>query len=409
MQTSFPKDKIKILLLEGIHPVAIDLFRRAGYSQIESLTQALSEDELSERLQDGVHLLGIRSKTQVSERVLEHASKLLAMGCFCIGTNQVALNAAKERGVVVFNSPYSNTRSVAELVIAEAIMLLRRIPEKNWAAHEGLWFKEAKGCYEVRGKTIGIVGYGHIGSQVSVMAEALGMRVIYHDIVPKLPLGNAQNVDSLPELLATADVVTLHVPSDESTLLMMNTESIGQMKRGAVLLNLSRGSVVDIEALYHALRSGHLSGAGIDVFPREPKSKNDFFVSALQHLPNVLLTPHVGGSTVEAQENIGRDVAGKLLQYIDRGISIGSHTVPEISLPPKHGTHRILHIHRNVPGVLFAINRVVSDMGINIEGQYLSTNDRIGYVVFDVAEDISNEALHHLKNVEHTIKARMLY
>jgi D-3-phosphoglycerate dehydrogenase len=409
MLTSFPKEKIKILLLEGIHPAAVDLFQKAGYTQIESLKQALSEAQLIERLQDGVHLLGIRSKTQVSAQALNHAPRLLSLGCFCIGTNQVDLDHAKEKGVAVFNSPYSNTRSVAELVIAEMIMLMRRIPEKDRAAHDGLWFKAAKGCYEVRGKTLGIVGYGHIGSQVSVLAESLGLKVIYYDIVPKLPLGNATPVDSLELLLAMSDVVSLHVPADESTYHLLNAATMAQMKKGAILLNLSRGSVVNIDDLYQALKNKHIAGAGIDVFPREPKANNELFSTPLQRLPNVILTPHIGGSTMEAQESIGRDVALKLINFIDKGITVGSHSVPEISLPAKQGTHRLLHIHRNVPGVLSAINRVISDMNINIEGQYLSTNDKIGYVVLDITQSVAAAALDKLREVEHTIRARILY
>lgn len=409
MNTSFPKDKIKILLLEGIHPTAVQLFNNAGYQQVETLKQALSEEQLIEKLNEGVHLLGIRSKTKVSAAVIQNAPKLMALGCFCIGTNQVAIEQATENGIAVFNSPYSNTRSVAELVVAEMIMLMRRVPEKNKAAVEGMWFKEAKGCYEVRGKTLGIVGYGHIGSQVSVLAEAMGLKVCYYDIVPKLPLGNAVSTDSLEDLLAISDIVTLHVPADDSTYNMMNRHTISLMKQGAILLNLSRGSVVDIEALTNALQSKHLSGAGIDVFPREPKSNSELFVTPLQHIPNVILTPHVGGSTMEAQENIGRDVATKLVNYMDKGLSVGSHSIPEISPPPKQGTHRLLHIHRNVPGVLSALNKVISDLNINIEGQYLSTNEKIGYVVLDIASSVSATALENLKQLEHTIKARLLY
>lgn len=409
MNTSFPKDKIKILLLEGIHPAAVELFNKAGYTQVETLKQALSERQLIEKLNEGIHLLGIRSKTTVSAEALENAPKLMAMGCFCIGTNQVAMEASKEKGIAVFNSPYSNTRSVAELVIAEMIMLMRRVPEKSRAATEGLWFKEAKGCYEVRGKTLGIVGYGHIGSQVSVLAEAMGLKVCYYDIVPKLPLGNAVSMDSLEELLEISDIVTLHVPADDSTYNLLNERSIGLMKQGAILLNLSRGSVVDLQALAAALKSKRIAGAGIDVFPREPKSNSELFVTPIQTMSNIILTPHIGGSTMEAQENIGRDVASKLINYMDKGLTVGSHSIPEISPPPKQGTHRLLHIHRNVPGVLSAINKVISDLNINIEGQYLSTNDKIGYVVLDIGQSVSATALDNLKQVEHTIKARLLY
>lgn len=409
MPTSFPKEKIKILLLEGIHPAAVELLRKAGYTQIEAHKQALSEQQLIEKMQAGVHILGIRSKTQVTPTVLEHAPRLLAIGCFCIGTNQVALEHAKQSGVAVFNSPYSNTRSVAELVIAEMIMLLRRIPEKNRAAQEGLWFKAAKGCYEVRGKTLGIVGYGHIGSQVSVLAEAIGMKVWYYDIVPKLPMGNAIAVDSLEELLENADVLSLHVPADATTKNMINKTTIGQMKRGSVLINLSRGSVVDIDALQNALTSGYLAGAGIDVFPDEPEGKNDPFVSALQGLTNVILTPHIGGSTLEAQENIGRDAAFKMLSYMDKGVTVGSHTIPELSLPTHPAARRILHIHHNKPGILSAINTVISKQNLNIVGQYLNTNASIGYVVLDIEGNEGEIDLHELKNIPHTMRVRLLY
>lgn len=409
MKTSYPKENIKILLLEGISHTAVEVFERAGYTNIESIPKALPEDELIARLADGVHLLGIRSKTQLTQKVLEAANNLWAVGCFCIGTNQVDLAAAGQRAIAVFNSPYSNTRSVAELVIGEAIMLLRRIPEKDKAAHQTQWLKDAKGCYELRGKTMGIVGYGHIGSQVSVLAEAIGMKVWYYDIVPKLPMGNAIAVDSLEELLENADVLSLHVPADATTKNMINQATIGQMKRGSVLLNLSRGSVVDIDALQNALTSGYLAGAGIDVFPDEPEGKNDPFVSALQGLTNVILTPHIGGSTLEAQENIGRDAAFKMLSYMDKGVTVGSHTIPELSLPTHPAARRILHIHHNKPGILSAINTVISKQNLNIVGQYLNTNAAIGYVVLDI-EGIEGEIdLHELRNIPHTMRVRLLY
>ncbi|OWY24556.1 phosphoglycerate dehydrogenase [Sphingobacteriales bacterium UPWRP_1] len=409
LQTSFPKDKIKILLLENIDRSAIEIFEKAGYSNIESLSRALPEEELVEIIQD-VRLLGIRSKTQITEKVIAHAGKLLAIGCFCIGTNQVNLVKATEAGIAVFNSPYSNTRSVAELVIAEIIMLLRRIPEKDRGCHEGVWLKTTKGgSYEVRGKKLGIVGYGHIGSQVSVLAEAMGMKVIYYDIEPKLPMGNATAVETLEELLDKSDVVTLHVPATPLTKNMMNGQTIAQMKKNAILLNLSRGNVVDIDALRHALKSKHLSGAAIDVFPAEPISAGDYFASPLQGLGNVILTPHIGGSTYEAQENIGIDVALKLSNYLDKGATVGSHTIPELNLAPVHGTHRILHIHQNVPGVLSAINAIISASNANIVGQYLKTNEQIGYVVLDIENINSEVILNQLRQVEHTIKTRILY
>ena len=409
MKTSYPKENIKILLLEGISPTAIEVFERAGYTNIESISKALPENELIERLADGVHLLGIRSKTQLSKTVLEAATNLWAVGCFCIGTNQVDLQTAKQRGIAVFNSPYSNTRSVAELVIGEAIMLLRRIPEKDKAAHQTKWLKDAKGCYELRGKTIGIVGYGHIGSQVSVLAEAIGMKVMYYDIVPKLPMGNAITVDSFDELLANADVLSLHVPADATTKNMIDQTAIEKMKRGSVLLNLSRGSVVAIDALQQALQSGHLGGAGIDVFPDEPEGKNDPFVSLLQGLPNVILTPHIGGSTLEAQENIGRDAAFKIMSYMDRGITVGSHTIPELSLPTNPSARRILHIHHNKPGILSALNTAISKQNLNIVGQYLNTNADIGYVVLDIEGNIGEIDTQELRKIPHTIRVRLLY
>ncbi|OWY21164.1 phosphoglycerate dehydrogenase [Sphingobacteriales bacterium UPWRP_1] len=409
LQTSFPKDKIKILLLENIDQSAVEIFEKAGYSNIESLSRALPEDELAEKIQD-VRLLGIRSKTQITEKVITHAGKLLAIGCFCIGTNQVNLAKATQAGIAVFNSPYSNTRSVAELVIAEIIMLLRRIPEKDRGCHEGVWLKTTKGgSYEVRGKKLGIVGYGHIGSQVSVLAEAMGMKVMYYDIEPKLPMGNATAVESLEELLEKSDVVTLHVPATPLTKNMINEHTIARMKKNAILLNLSRGNVVDIAALRNALQNKHLSGAAIDVFPAEPISAGDYFVSPLQGLGNVILTPHIGGSTYEAQENIGVDVALKLSNYLDKGATVGSHTIPELNLAPVHGTHRILHIHQNVPGVLSAINSIISASNANIVGQYLKTNEQIGYVVLDIENINSDVILNQLRQVEHTIKTRILY
>jgi len=406
--TSYPKEKINILFLENISDKAIDQFKKNGYVNVKKLTGALSEEELIKQIKD-VHLLGIRSKTQVTGNVLEAAKKLQAIGCFCIGVNQVDLKSAIQHGVTVFNAPYSNTRSVAELIIGLSIMLIRRIPDKNRAAHEGTWMKEAKGSYELRGKTLGLVGYGNIGSQVSVLAEALGMKVLFYDIETKLPLGNAQAAKSLKDLLAQSDIVSLHVPETPQTKNLINKNNIKQFKKGAILINYARGEVVELPALAKALQEGLLSGAAIDVFPVEPEKNGDKFTTPLQGLPNVILTPHIGGSTEEAQQNIGEDVSIKLFNYLERGITNGSHTVPALSLPPVEGAHRILHIHNNVPGVLSAINTQLSNHNINIVGQYLKTNDAIGYVVLDVDKRLSKQALELLKEVKETIKVRMLY
>ena len=406
--TSYPKEKINILLLENISEKAVANIKEHGYVSVKKLSGALSEDELIREIKD-VHLLGIRSKTQITQNVLDAAVKLQAIGCFCIGVNQVNLKAATSKGVVVFNAPYSNTRSVAELVIGLSILLIRRIIDKNKAAHEGIWMKEAKGSYELRGKTLGIIGYGNIGSQVSVLAESLGMKVIYYDVVTKLPLGNAQQVRSLKDMLAQSDVVTLHVPETAQTKNLINKTTIKHFKKGAILLNYARGEVVDLDVLRKALLDGQLSGAAVDVFPWEPEKNGDHFQTPLQDLPNVILTPHIGGSTEEAQENIGEDVSNKLVQYLERGITIGSHTVPELALPQQEGTHRILHIHRNVPGVLSEINTELSKHKINILGQYLKTNEQIGYVVLDVDKALSKKAVQLLKEVKETIKVRMVY
>ncbi|MDW8273909.1 MAG: phosphoglycerate dehydrogenase [Chitinophagales bacterium] len=406
--TSYPKDKIKILLLENINDAAVDEIKNAGYPNVRKLQTALEEDALIQELK-GVHLLGIRSKTQITEKVLKKADKLLAIGCYCIGVNQVNLKAATARGVAVFNSPYSNTRSVAELIIGLSIMLIRKIPEKNKAAHEGLWLKDAKGCYELRGKTLGIVGYGNIGSQVSILAEAMGMKVIFYDVESKLPLGNAQSARTLREVLQKADIVTLHVPSDDTTRNMINSSTLAWMKKGAILINYSRGDVVNIADLAAALREHHLSGAAIDVFPQEPEKTGAAFHTELAGFPNVILTPHIGGSTEEAQYNIGLDVTSKLLNFLEKGITTGSHSIPPLNLSPQANTHRILHIHQNVPGVLGQINSRLSRHKINILGQYLRTNEHIGYVVLDVNKAISKEALALLKEIKETIKVRLLY
>lgn len=405
---SYPKENIKILLLEGVHPIAEETFRKHHFNNIETHDVAWSEEELLENIEN-VQVIGIRSKTQITEKVIKKASKLKAIGCFCIGTNQVDLDAAMMAGVTVFNSPYSNTRSVAELVIAESVMLMRGIPLRDKKAHEGVWLKDADESYEVRGKNIGIIGYGHIGSQVSVLAENMGLNVLYYDIEPKLPMGNATRMESLDELLGKSDIVTLHVPATPGTNMMMNADRLAKMKKGSILLNLSRGSVVDISALKNAIQSEHLSGAGIDVYPKEPESKGEAFVSELQNIPNVILTPHIGGSTQEAQYNIGIDTSTKLIQLVDNGTTVGSHSLPPLNLPVQNNAHRILHIHENKPGVLSEINRCLSDMDINILGQYLKTNENIGYVVLDIDRHHDDKLLDEMKKVKHTIKTRILY
>jgi D-3-phosphoglycerate dehydrogenase len=407
-KTSYPKEKIRILFLENISDVAVKNFRQSGYVQADKITKALTEEELIKEIKD-VHILGIRSKTQITKNVLEAAKKLQAIGCFCIGVNQVDLKAATKNGVVVFNAPYSNTRSVAELVIGLAIMLIRRIPDKNKAAHEGIWMKDAKGSYELRGKTLGIIGYGNIGTQVSVLAEGLGMKVLFYDVETKLPLGNAEDAKSLKELLNRADVVTLHVPETSQTKNLVNKTNLKHFKKGAILINYARGEVVDLDALRKAILDGNIGGAAIDVFPWEPEKNGDRFQTPLQDLPNVILTPHIGGSTEEAQQNIGEDVSVKLFNYLEKGITFGSHTVPALALPPQEGSHRILHIHSNVPGVLSEINTRLSKYKINILAQYLKTNEDIGYVVLDVDKKLSAQALQLLKEVKETIKVRMLY
>lgn len=407
-KTSYPKEKIRVLFLENISDLAVKGFQQQGYVKVEKISKALTEDELVKEIKD-VHILGIRSKTQITARVLEAATKLQAIGCFCIGVNQVDLKAATRKGVVVFNAPYSNTRSVAELVIGLSIMLIRRIPDKNKAAHEGIWMKDAKGSFELRGKTLGIIGYGNIGSQVSVLAEAMGMKVIFYDVETKLPLGNATDGKTLKEVLGKADVITLHVPETSQTKNIINKTTLKYVKKGAILINYARGEVVDLDALRKSIVDGQIGGAAIDVFPWEPEKNGDRFQSPLQDLPNVILTPHIGGSTEEAQQNIGQDVSVKLLNYLEKGITFGSHTVPALALPPQEGSHRILHIHRNVPGVLSAINTQLSKHNINIVGQYLKTNDEIGYVVLDVDKKLSAQAQQLLRAVKETIKVRLLY
>lgn len=407
-KTSYPREKIKVLLLENISENTVSNFKKQGYAQVQKLSRALSEKELIEAIKN-VHILGVRSKTQVTAAVLKAATKLQAIGCFCIGVNQVDLKAATSNGIVVFNAPYSNTRSVAELVIGSAIMLIRRIPDKSMAAHQGVWMKEASGSYELRGKTLGIIGYGNIGSQVSVLAEALGMKVIFYDVETRLPLGNAVDMRTLKDVLGKADVITLHVPETPQTKNLINKQNLKFCKKGAILINYARGEVVDLAALKKALEEGHLAGAAVDVFPVEPEKNGDVFETPLQGLSNVILTPHIGGSTEEAQQNIGEDVSNKLLSYLEKGISLGSHTVPALSLPPQEGSHRILHIHENVPGVLGNINGQLSRHKINILAQYLKTNEQIGYVVVDVDHRLSKQATQVLKEVPHTIKVRLLY
>lgn len=406
-QTSLGKSKIKIVLLEGIHESAAETFRQNGYRQIVQHAKALPREQLLAEIGD-CHLLGIRSRTTLTADELSAASKLIAIGCFCIGVNQVDLDQALARGIPVFNAPFSNTRSVAELVLAEAVLLQRGVPEKNAAAHLGVWRKSADGAYEIRGKTLGIIGYGNIGTQLSVLAEGLGMKVIFHDLVTKLPLGNARQV-SLLELLRTADVITLHVPENDSTEHLIGANELAQLKPTAALINTARGNVVDLAALESALDHGRLKGAAIDVFPREPHSEEEPFDNPLRRFDNVLLTPHIGGSTMEAQENIGREVAEKLIKYSDQGATVTAVNFPEVALAAHPGQHRLLHIHHNRPGVLSEINRVFSSNAINILGQYLQTNATVGYVVIDVDREYSELALQKLRHVDGTIRCRILW
>lgn len=406
--TSLDKSKIKFLLLEGIHESALRTLKSHGYKNIEAVKGSISEQELLKKVTD-IHFIGIRSRTQLTEVVFSAAEKLLAVGCFCIGTNQVNLDAALTKGVPVFNAPYSNTRSVAELVIAQAILLLRRVPEKNLLAHQGIWQKSAAGSFEARGKKLGIVGYGSIGSQLSVLAESMGMKVFLHDSVTKLPLGNAIQVDSLEALMRECDVLSLHVPENPETRNMIGANELQWMRPESVLINASRGSVVDLDALAEALKENRIAGAAIDVFPREPASNRDEFLSPLRGIPNCILTPHVGGSTMEAQENIGIEVCEKLIKYSDNGSSFNSVNFPEVTLPAYSDKHRLLHIHQNRPGVLSEINTVFSKSGINISSQYLQTNNEVGYVVMDVDREHSKEALNRLNEISGTIRCRVLF
>ena len=407
-QTSLDKTKIKFLMLEGIHDSAIEALARVGYTHLVCHPKALPEERLLEEIADA-HFVGIRSRTQLTEKVLARAPKLVAIGCFCIGTNQVDLGAAARMGIPVFNAPFSNTRSVAELVIAEVVLLLRRIPERTAAAHRGEWQKTAYGSYECRGKTLGVVGYGNIGMQVGVLAESLGMRVIYFDIKSKLPIGNAQPVPTLDALLKESHVLSLHVPQDEKTDRLIGASEIAKMRPGAMLVNASRGNVVDIDDLANALRSNQLGGAAIDVFPVEPKSNNDSFESPLRGIDNCILTPHIGGSTQEAQANIGVEVAEKLAHYSDNGTTVSAVNFPEVALPEHQGKHRLLHVHDNVPGIMSAINAVFSENDVNVSGQYLQTRGDTGYVVIDIEANYSEAVSDRLSAIPGTLRCRVLF
>ena len=407
-KVSLDKSKIKFVLFEGVHQSALDTLHAAGYTNIDYYKKALDGDELKEAIKDA-HFIGLRSRTHLTADMIEAAPKLIAVGCFCIGTNQVDLNAAKARGIPVFNAPFSNTRSVAELVLGEILLLMRNVPQANAEVHRGVWNKSATGSHEVRGKKLGIIGYGHIGSQLSIIAESLSMDVYFYDIENKLPLGNAKQVRSLEELLSSCDVVSLHVPEVPSTKNLMNAERIAQLKQGAILINAARGTVVDIDALTQALKDGKIHGAAIDVFPIEPASINEEFVSPLREFDNVILTPHIGGSTAEAQENIGFEVAGKFVKYSDNGSTLSSVNFPEVSLPEHEGTKRLLHIHENRPGILNKLNQIFVEANLNIAAQYLQTDPKIGYVVVDVETNDASPLLTKLKEIDGTIRARVLY
>ncbi len=407
-EISLDKSKIGFLLLEGVHPSAVAMLKAAGYSRIDYVSTALPPEQLKERIAKA-RFVGIRSRTQLTDEIFTAAKKLCAVGCFCIGTDQVDLAAATRRGIPVFNAPYSNTRSVAELVLAEAIALLRGLPEKNALAHQGRWHKTATNAHEIRGKKLGIVGYGNIGSQLSIMAEALGMEVCFYDVATRLPMGNATQVNDLETLLGTSDIVSLHVPETPATQWMFGVAQFAAMKENSILINAARGTVVVIDALADALRSGKLLGAAIDVFPEEPCNNDEPFISALQGMNNVILTPHIGGSTREAQENIGREVAEKFIMYSDIGSTLSSVNFPEVALPAHPGKHRLLHIHRNIPGVLSQVNQILSENTINISGQYLQTNESVGYVVIDVDADHSDIAMKKIRQIAGTIRCRVLY
>ena len=407
-QQSLQKSKIKFLLLEGVHQSAIDALAKAGYTNVVTYPKALPTEDLKQEIKDA-HFVGIRSRTQLSADVLDAAERLVAIGCFCIGTNQVDLEAAARQGVPVFNAPFSNTRSVAELVMAEVILLLRGVPQRSAAAHRGEWQKTATGSFECRGKTLGIIGYGNIGMQLGVIAESLGMKVVYFDVESKLPLGNAQPKATLRALLEESHVVSLHVPQHASTELLIGRQEIAAMRSGAMLINASRGNVVDLDALAEALNGNHIGGAAIDVFPVEPRSNNDEFQSPLRGIDQCILTPHIGGSTQEAQENIGVEVAEKLTRYSDNGTTTSAVNFPEVALPEHEGKHRLLHVHQNIPGIMSAINQVFSDSSVNVSGQYLQTMGDTGYVVIDIESDYSNTLINQLSAIEGTLRTRVLF
>ncbi len=407
MVSTQQKNEIKVLLLENVHQVARELFSSDGFN-VECLPQALGPEELKAKIKN-VHVLGIRSKTQITAEILAEAKDLITLGCFCIGTNHVDLEAAKKRGIPVFNAPFGNTRSVAELVIGEVIALSRKLGQKSSEMHQHIWNKSSASCFEVRGKTLGIVGYGNIGSQVSTLSESLGMRVIFHDIVSKLPLGNAKACNTLNELLSESDFVTLHVPATPLTHLMIAGEQLGRMKKGSHLINASRGTVVNIESLASAIKSGHIGGAAIDVFPEEPEGNSKDFVTLLQGLPNVILTPHIGGATEEAQVNIGGEVPVSLMRFVNMGVTTRAVNFPEVAMPPTPGSHRILNAHRNVPGVLREINRIVSDLGANIRAQTLATDGDLGYLVLDTDQELSHEVKNAIEKLKTSLKTRILY
>ncbi len=404
---SYPKNRINVLLLENVHPVAVELLRSEGFN-VETYHAALTEEELIQRIKN-VSVIGIRSKTQITAKVLEHANRLMAIGAFCIGTNQIDLKTATQKGIAVFNAPFSNTRSVVELAIAEMIVLIRNIADKSAKMHQGIWDKSAKGSFEVRGKKLGLIGYGNIGTQLSVIAESLGMKVLYFDVEERLSLGNAIQCKSMKEVLEQADVISLHVDGRASNANLISREEFSLMKKGVIFINLSRGHVVDIQALRENILSGKVAGCAIDVFPLEPVSNDEEFVSELRGLPNTILTPHIGGSTLEAQQNIGQFVPGKIMDYINTGSTSNSVNFPNLTLPTLQNAHRLIHIHRNVPGILAQINNVLAENGINIVGQYLKTNESIGYVITDINKQYDKEVINKLKAIEHTIKFRVLY
>jgi D-3-phosphoglycerate dehydrogenase len=404
---SYPKSRIKVLLLENVHQIGVNLFNEEGY-EVEVVSSAMSEEELCERIKN-ISILGIRSKTNVTKKVLENANRLLSIGAFCIGTNQIDLVTCQEKGVAVFNAPFSNTRSVVEMAIAEIIFLMRNLADKSVAMHQGKWDKSASGSFEIRGKKLGIVGYGNIGAQLSVLAENMGMNVFYYDVIERLALGNASKIDSLDELLKTCDIITLHVDGRKDNENLIDQSKIRLMKKGAILVNLSRGHVVEIPALKNAILSGHLAGCAVDVFPEEPKNNSEPFESELIGLPNTILTPHIGGSTLEAQENIARFVPGKIMEYINTGNTYNSVNFPNIQLPFLKDAHRLIHLHRNEPGVLAKINQILANYEVNIVGQYLKTNENIGYVITDINKAYSPDAINELKEIPGTIRFRMLY